>query len=220
MGVTPKDGTDPGGWGWMRSNVEMLVLAVVIVAALGWRGAIMAGAMPGRALPPFALLVAALAGLYELQRLVRAARTISRHHQLRLSYRTPAALDASIGAHAPQLRDSDLSSGGASLTLTPEVALLEAGAPFPLVLDLGVLGRQRYRFTPTGAFGDRIGGRLEPLSDAAQRALDAAIYVVAPHTQRLDATALSAETAWTLAARLARPSGRRAGTPRLLRAAA
>lgn len=217
--VTPKDGTDPGGWGWVRSNVEMLALAGLLVAALAWRGAILAGAFPGRTLPPFALLVAAVAALYELQRLVRAARTISRHRQLRLSYRTAAGLDATIGTHGPRLRVTDLSSGGASLTLTPAVGMLESGAPLPLVIDLGVLGKQRYRFTPTGAFGDRLGGRLDPLSDSAQRALDAAIYVVAPHTQRLDGDALSSETAWTLAARLARPAGTRAGAPLLVRAA-
>jgi hypothetical protein len=217
--VTPNDGTDPGGWGWVRSNVEMLALAGLLVAALAWRGAILAGAFPGRTLPPFALLVAAVAALYELQRLVRAARTISRHRQLRLSYRTAAGLDATIGTHGPRLRVTDLSSGGASLTLTPAVGMLESGAPLPLVIDLGVLGKQRYRFTPTGAFGDRLGGRLDPLSDSAQRALDAAIYVVAPHTQRLDGDALSSETAWTLAARLTRPAGARAGAPRLVRAA-
>ena len=97
--------------------------------------------------------------------------------------------------------------------------MLEPGAPLPLVVDLGVLGRHRYRFTPAGAFGDRLGGRLEPLTDSAQRALDPAIYVVAPHTQRLDGEALASETAWTLAARLARPAGTRAGMPRVLRAA-
>jgi hypothetical protein len=49
-----------------------------------------------------------------------------------------------------------------------------------------------------------MGGRLEAETDAAQRMLDAAVYVLAPHFGRLDEAALTSETARTLAAGLAR----------------
>jgi cellulose synthase (UDP-forming) len=200
--VTPKDGVDHGGWGWAKSNLEMLAMAAVLAVGLVWGSLVFANVVPGEHLPPFAMLVGVCASVYELQRLLRAAWTISRHRQLRRSYRTQADIEASIGEHGPRVLVCDLSSQGASVTVAPGVAIPEMGRSIPLLVNFGVLGHQRYRFTPSGVFGARIGGRLEPQDDAAQRALDAAVYIIAPHTGRVDATSLSSQTAWTLAARL------------------
>ncbi|HEY3764998.1 MAG TPA: glycosyltransferase [Gaiellales bacterium] len=203
--VTPKDGIDHGGWGWARSNVEMLAMAALLFTALVWRAGVIAGGLPGHPLPPFALVVAALAAAYELQRLVRAAWAISHHRQMRRTFRTPADLEASIGAHGPRLHVSDISSRGASVVTPAGVAAPTLGNPLPLVIDLGILGRHRYWFTPSGVFETRIGGHLEAQTQAAQRALDAAVYVLAPHHHRIDAEVLSSGTAWLLAKGLARP---------------
>jgi cellulose synthase (UDP-forming) len=200
--VTPKDGIDQGGWGWARCNMEMLAIAGLIVFALIWRAAVVADIAPGHRLPPFALLVASVASAYELQRLVRAANSLRSHVQLRHSYRTPADLRARIGAHGPELTVADLSSQGASLMAGPGAALPELAGPVPLVIDFGLLGAQRYEFSPTGKFGNRIGGRLRPQSDAAQRALDAAVFVIAPRTKYIDRESVTSQTAATLAGRL------------------
>jgi cellulose synthase (UDP-forming) len=200
--VTPKDGIDHGGWGWARSNLEMLALAALIVIALIVRAAVVAGVVPGHELPPFAAIVACLASAYELQRLLRAANTLRNHRQLRHSYRNPADLDATIGAHGPSLRVADLSSLGASVTAGHGAELPEIDGPVPLIIDFGAFGKQRYVFTPTGVFGSRVGGRLQAQTDAAQRTLDAAVFVIAPRYRRLDLISLSSETARTLADRL------------------
>jgi cellulose synthase (UDP-forming) len=200
--VTPKEDIDHGGWGWARSNLEMLAMAGFLGAALLWRLAVVVGVAPGHRLPLFALIVAGLAGAYELQRLLRAANTLRSHRQLRHAYRTPANLEATIGTHGPRLRVVDLSSHGAALTSRHGVGLPEIDGPVPLAIDLGALGEQRYLFTPTGVFGNRIGGRLQTQTNAAQRALDAAVFIIAPCARQLDQPSLSSESARTLAMRL------------------
>ncbi len=211
--VTPKEGIDRGGWGWARSNVEMVAMAGLLAASLAWRAGVTAGLVPGRPLPLFALVVAALAALYELQRLSRAAWTIARHRQLRHTYRTETALDGRLDDGSPVLV-ADLSSQGASLVIPMGVATPRVGEPLPLAIDLGALGTHRFQFTPTATLDRRLGGRLEAQTDAAQRALDAAVYVIAPHARRLDPPALRSVAARTLALRLPglRPSDQLAAT--------
>jgi len=92
--VTPKEGTDTGGWPAVRRLRVVLVLGVALVATLCWRALALVGVVHARPLPGIALPLAVSLGIWETVRIVRSIRRVARRRQRRVQYRFACDLPA------------------------------------------------------------------------------------------------------------------------------
>jgi cellulose synthase (UDP-forming) len=92
--VTPKIGVDTGGWQSVRRLRIVLLLAIILVASLIWRGLALADVVHGRPLPGLALPLAVGLSAWELLRIAKTVRLTARRRQRRARYRFPCELPA------------------------------------------------------------------------------------------------------------------------------
>jgi cellulose synthase (UDP-forming) len=200
--VTPKDGIDEGGLTWVRHNVALAALIVVLIAAFAWRGLGSLGYVPAHHLGAGTLAVVLVLGVVELTRLVDAAVSLSRHRQRRTAYRFPTALRGELQGRPCTVED--LSSSGCAVKAG---SLIELADHVDLELDLGAFGWHSFvvehpRLTEPERTGPRIQGPLRPRDDAARNALAATLFVLGPTLERIGDDDVRDERAATLAERL------------------
>jgi hypothetical protein len=171
--VTPKEGTDSGGWIVLRQLVLATLLVAVLVGGIGARivGAIGWGHLPP--LPSLAAWMVPLIAAVEAARMIRTLAHLTRHRQHRHDYRFQCRAPAVAGGQRGHV--TDLSRHGASIELDTE---LPVGAVVGLKLLLDdatglqheVDTRAEVRVVRSADAGHRIGVRfvdLAPLSDHA-----------------------------------------------------
>ena len=201
--VTPKTGVDGGGLSWLRLNVPLAVLVAGLGGALVWRGGVQAGLVPGRhlALPLLAIITAT--ALFELARLMVAVLSLTRRHQVRLTYRFRSHLPAAIVGSNQPVTVTDMSVGGCALQIdAPAISAMH----LEVDVDFGALGVRRFAMTDVSArragAGMRVSGRWEPITPEARDALYLALFVLGPPVRLLDESTVNGAAAQGVARRL------------------
>jgi cellulose synthase (UDP-forming) len=92
--VTPKQGSDRGGWEALRKLRLVLFCTVLVAAGTLLRLLDLAGVGPLPDLPGIAAIIVPLLGLYELRRLLTTVRAVGRRRQRRLVYRFEGEAEA------------------------------------------------------------------------------------------------------------------------------
>jgi cellulose synthase (UDP-forming) len=112
--VTPKQGSDRGGWDSLRKLRLVLFCTVLVAAGTLLRLLDLVGVGPLPDLPGIAAVIVPLLGLYELRRLLSTVRAVGRRRQRRLVYRFQG--DAEAHCYEPdaytQARLVDASAAG------------------------------------------------------------------------------------------------------------
>jgi cellulose synthase (UDP-forming) len=137
--VTPKQGSDGGGWESVRKLRLVLFCTVLLAGGTLLRLLDLAGAGPLPDLPGIAAWVVPLLGLIELRRLLKTTLAVGRRSQRRLVYRFEGDAQASCyspGAHT-QARLIDASASGVGLVAA---TAMEIGARPALMLELDDAG--------------------------------------------------------------------------------
>jgi cellulose synthase (UDP-forming) len=133
--VTPKQGSDGGGWDSVRKLHLVIACTVLIAAGTAMRVLDLAGVGPLHDLPGIAAVVVPLLGLIELRRMVRTLAAVGKRRQRRLVYRfegDAAAECFSPDGHVPA-RLVDASAAGVGLVAE---APLEVGSRPAVLLEL------------------------------------------------------------------------------------
>lgn len=201
--VTPKTGTDGGGLSWLRLNVPLAALVAALGGALVWRAGVEAGLLPGRHLGGPLLAIVTASALFELARLMVAALSLTRRRQVRLAYRFPSRLPATIAGSGRPVTVTDMSVGGCALQVaTPAIRATD----LEVDVDLGALGVRRFTMTDVSARrtegGMRVSGRWAPASPEARDALYVALFVLGPPVRLLDRNVVNGLAAQGVARRL------------------
>jgi cellulose synthase (UDP-forming) len=187
--VTPKDGADDGGWRSVFRLRVALVMSALLVAAVIWRIVGLAGVIPERHLPLWAVTFSLTLAGWELVRVVRMVGHVGRRRQRRVHVRfstdTSAALTGVNGdrvwAHLV-----DVSLDGLGLVTD---APIEAGSEWKAQMVLPGLGEERLdvvvsaRITslwPASPGRHRVGAVITQLDDLSRRHLLHYCYVVHP----------------------------------------
>jgi Glycosyl transferase family group 2/PilZ domain len=201
--VTPKTGVDGGGLSWLRLNIPLALLVAALGGALLWRAGVQAGALPGRHLAAPLLAIVAATAAFELARLMVAVLSLTRRRQVRLAYRFPSQLPATLAGSGQRVTVTDMSVGGCALQI--EAPAIRA-TDLELAVDLGALGVRRFRMTDIWARrmdgGMRVSGRWSPMSPEARDALYVALFVLGPPVRILDEATMSGVAAQGVARRL------------------
>jgi cellulose synthase (UDP-forming) len=218
--VTPKEGTDRGGWEAVRQFRLLIAFAILLGAGLALRLADDLGAHLLPAMHGFAAWFVPALGLFELRRVGRTLLHIGRRRQLRGEYRTPLAAAALIvpaqrpdrGAraaiapahpagteHGPLVgRVHDVTTTGVGFELSTALAVGERAG---LTLQLpGVDGRPHplrlqveVRSCVAHEHSWRIGASIVSCSEEDRRSLLSYCYVIWPYARlRGEASALPA----------------------------
>ena len=166
-------------------------------------GGVQAGLVPGRhlALPLLAIITAT--ALFELARLMVAVLSLTRRHQVRLTYRFPSHLPAAIVGSNQPVTVTDMSVGGCALQIdAPAISATQ----LEVDVDFGALGVRRFAMTDVSArragAGMRVSGRWEPITPEARDALYLALFVLGPPVRLLDETTVNGAAAQGVARRL------------------
>jgi cellulose synthase (UDP-forming) len=117
--VTPKQGTDPGGWHAVRKLRLVLVCAVVLSGGVAVRLVDVFGPALLPSLPGIAAIVVPLLGVVELRRVLRTLVLAGGRRQRRLVYRHEGDAPASLTVSGRELagRVVDASASGLGLVL-------------------------------------------------------------------------------------------------------
>jgi cellulose synthase (UDP-forming) len=200
--VTPKEGTDTGGWPAVRRLRVVLLLAAMLVAAVAWRALGALDVVPVRALPDGALVVAALLATWELYRVANSVRRVARRRQKRVHYRFACSLPGEITE--PSVRPMtvvDVSTVGFALVVDAPVTIGAALATAFVAPDLddlpiAIVARVDVRSCDqVGAGRWRLGTTIVAMDDASRRNLFTFCHVVHPVRQlRAAASAAMIET--------------------------
>jgi cellulose synthase (UDP-forming) len=133
--VTPKQGTDGGGFDAVRKLHLVLFCTVMLATGTLLRLLDLAGVGPLPDMPGIAAVVVPLLGLFELRRLLKTIHAVGRRRQRRLVYRFEGDAEAhcfSDDGHVPA-RLVDASASGVGLVAE---AALEIGARPAVLLQL------------------------------------------------------------------------------------
>jgi cellulose synthase (UDP-forming) len=201
--VTPKTGVDGGGLSWLRLNVPLAGLVVALGSALVWRAGVQTGILPGRHLATGLLAIVTASALFELARLMVAVLSLTRRRQVRLAYRFPSQLPATLVGSGQRVTVTDMSVGGCALQVaTPAIQATD----LEVDVDFGALGVRRFAMTDVWArragAGMRVSGRWAPVTAEARDTLYVALYVLAPPVQVLDEATVNGTAAQGVATRL------------------
>jgi cellulose synthase (UDP-forming) len=201
--VTPKTGVDGGGLSWLRLNIPLAVLVLGLGGALVWRVGVQAGVLPGRHLATGLLAIVMASALFELARLMVAVLSLTRRRQVRLTYRFPSRLPATIVGSHESVTVTDMSVGGCAVQVAaPAVSATD----LEIDVDFGALGVRRFAMTDVWARrtdgGMRVSGRWEPATLEARDALYVALFVLGPPAQVLDEGTVTGMAAQGVARRL------------------
>jgi cellulose synthase (UDP-forming) len=117
--VTPKQGTDPGGWQAVRKLRLVLACAVVLTGGVALRLMDLFGPGPLPDLPGIAAVIVPLLGLVELRRVMRTLVLAGGRRQRRLVYRFEGDAPANtfVGGEAVVGRIVDASASGLGLVM-------------------------------------------------------------------------------------------------------
>jgi cellulose synthase (UDP-forming) len=189
--VTPKIGVDSGGWRSVRRLRAVLLLGVILVGSLIWRGLALANVVHARPLPGLALPLALGLSAWELYRIARTVKATARRRQRRTRYRFPCELPAV--AKAPgwvtTATITDISLAGIGLVTdvrTEPGTVIELATAVPDVDDdfqpvvVRAIARS-CRSNHTG--GWETGMEVEQISDESRRRLVTFCHVVHPARQ-------------------------------------
>jgi cellulose synthase (UDP-forming) len=133
--VTPKQGSDGGGWKAVRKLRLVLLCTVLVAAGTVLRLLDLFGVGPLHDLPGIAAIIVPLLGLIELRRMLRTLLAVGRRRQRRLVYRFEGDAEAhlfSSDRHVPA-RLVDASASGVGLVAE---APLEIGDRPAVLLEL------------------------------------------------------------------------------------
>ncbi len=190
--VTPKEGTDAGGWQSVRRLHAVLVLGGALVVAMIWRTLSLYGLVPAHELPGIALPFAMVLGSWELLRIVRTLTSVARRRQRRMHFRfecrLPALVSDRVGLRTTATV-TDISSAGIGLAL--DVPFERGTAVEIAVAVAGVDGEYRVatvkgfvrsiRPDPTG--GLRAGIQVGDMDDESRRRIVTFCHVLHPWEQ-------------------------------------
>jgi len=201
--VTPKTGTDGGGLSWLRLNIPLAALVVGLAGALVWRVGVQAGVLPGRDLATGLLAIVMVSAVFELARLMVAVLSLTRRRQVRLAYRFPSRLPATIGGSQQHVTVTDMSVGGCAVHIAaPAISATD----LEIDIDFGALGVRRFAMTDVSARrtdgGMRVSGRWTPATGEARDVLFLALFVLGPPVQVLDEATVAGPAAEGAARRL------------------
>jgi cellulose synthase (UDP-forming) len=145
--VTPKEGTDLGGWEAVARLKVLTTLSAVIAVGLVARILDDAGIGFLPRLHGVALWVVPVITLCELRRMLRTLRTVAVRRQLRAGYRVPLNVPIALNPIGPDARPllghaRDITAGGLSLELPERV---ETGTIAYTLLTLPTFGEDRSR---------------------------------------------------------------------------
>jgi cellulose synthase (UDP-forming) len=203
--VTPKEGTDRGGFQAIRQFRLLIAFAILLGAGFALRVAddLGAGVLP--AMHGFAAWFVPALALFELRRLVRTLLHIARRRQLRGEYRTPLAAAAVIvpeqrsGQRAQSAlvgRVHDITTTGVGFELSTALAVGERAG---LTLQLPGAGAQPHmvrlqvevRSCLRHEHSWRIGASIVSCGEQDRRLLLSYCYVIWPYARlRGEASAL------------------------------
>jgi cellulose synthase (UDP-forming) len=144
--VTPKQGTDGGGFGAVRKLHLVLFCTALLATGTLLRLLDLAGVGPLPDMPGIAAVIVPLLGLFELRRLLKTIHAIGRRRQRRLVYRFEGDAEAhcfSADGHVPA-RLVDASASGVGLVAE---APLEIGASPAVLLELADAGGTMHEVT-------------------------------------------------------------------------
>jgi cellulose synthase (UDP-forming) len=190
--VTPKEGTDTGGWDAIKRLRVVLALAVALVAAIVWRVLAVYGVVHVRALPGVAAPLAVALGCWELTRVAQAVRRVGKRRQRRVQFRFECRLPAVLAAYTTRPISATISDASvAGIGLIVDVPI-EPGtqtrcttmvpgvdAVFAMITIDGTV--RSCRPDADGHF--RIGLQVDTLDDESRRRLVTFCHVVHPWRQ-------------------------------------
>lgn len=182
--VTPKEGTDAGGWTALRQLKLLLVLAGALAAGVAIRLADMLFDIGLPDMPKLAQIVIPVLAVVECRRIVRSLWWVARRHQSRMSFRfstqAPALVTAD-GATQPAAV-VDVSVAGLGLVVSDPVergSTLDVEAWFT-GLDGAVCrvsGRAEVTMCRKEEVGYRVGVRLVEMDEQSRNVLAEHCYV-------------------------------------------
>jgi cellulose synthase (UDP-forming) len=186
--VTPKQGSDRGGWESLRKLRVVLFCTVLVAVGTLLRLLDLAGIGPLPDLPGIAAIIVPLLGLYELRRLLATLRAVGRRRQRRLVYRFQG--DADAHCYEPDAythaRLVDASAAGLGLVADGP---LRVGARPAILLRLESAAGERHEIAAQvevrscrEADGRHlVGATILEIDDDARLALMEWCYVVCSH---------------------------------------
>jgi hypothetical protein len=190
--VTPKEGTDAGGWRSLTRLHAVLILGLLLCASIVWRVLAAYGVVHARALPGVALPFALVLGSWELLRIVRTLASVARRRQRRMHFRFECRLPALVSNRrglAATATVTDITVAGLGLALDDRI---EPGTPIEVAVAVsGIDGV--YRVATIKGFvrsirGDAQGGwragvLIADMDDESRRRLVTFCHVVHPWEQ-------------------------------------
>jgi cellulose synthase (UDP-forming) len=190
--VTPKEGTDSGGWQAVRRLHAVLILGAALVVSMVWRTLAVDGFVPARKLPGIALPFAMVLASWELLRIVRTLVSVSRRRQRRMHFRFECRLPALVSDRMgikTTATVTDISLAGIGLALDVP---LERGASIEVGIAVAGVDGQ-YRIATINGFvrsirpdrdgGMRAGIQIADLDDVSRRRIATFCHVVHPWEQ-------------------------------------
>jgi cellulose synthase (UDP-forming) len=195
--VTPKEGTDRGGWAAVRQFRLLIACAILLSVGMALRVAddLGAGVLP--AMHGFAAWFVPALAVFELGRVARTLARVAQHRQLRVEYRTPLRAAAVI-VPAPRPgagersalvgRMHDITTTGVGFELSTALAVGEradltlqlpgaGGEPDSMRLQVEVRSCLRHEHSW------RIGASILSCSEQDRRLLLSYCYVIWPYTR-------------------------------------
>ncbi len=193
--VTPKEGTDTGGWPAIRRLRVVLLLGLVLAGALVWRVLGDLSVVKMRGLPGIAGPLAIGLAIWELARVVQAIRRVGKRRQRRVQYRFECHLAAAIAdpdnPGGPPIGASVTDASVAGIGISVETAIERgtrlrcttgvpgADAVFSMIEVEGVV--RSCRSGPDGRY--RVGLQIDTIDDESRRRLVTFCHVVHPWRQ-------------------------------------
>lgn len=189
--VTPKMGSDEGGWRTLRRLRLLTACVAAITLAVLARALAAVGALHLPAMPPLAEAATLVIGTVEVAVIALVLRALVRRRQRRHVYRFPVDLRARLGDAVVQVCDLNHAGVGVRCTLQPEV-----GEHLRLTLRLPrldgsisrcvVSGVVRTVTPPDGSGFRHVGIQFTELSDDARDEILEYCHVLRPASAAAD----------------------------------
>jgi cellulose synthase (UDP-forming) len=190
--VTPKEGTDAGGWPAVARLRVVIALALAVLAGLAWRILAIAGAVDASPLPGIAAPLAIALAIWELSRVIATIRRVKTRRQRRVQFRFPCLVPAVLSAAAGAVTTgtvTDIAVAGLGLDADEPV---EPGVHIRLSTAVAdVYGEYQFitadatvrSSRPMDSGGWRIGLSIDAMDDESLRRLITFCHVVYPYRQ-------------------------------------
>jgi cellulose synthase (UDP-forming) len=190
--VTPKEGTDSGGWRAVRRLHAVIALGVLLAVSMVWRALAAYDVVHARPLPGIALPFALALASWELLRIVRTLGSVAVRRQRRMHFRFECRLPALVTNRRGLTTTAtviDISVAGLALALDDRVERGDA-----LEVGVAVAGTDgEYRVATVKGFvrsvrpdpggGWRAGVLIGDIDDESRRRIVTFCHVVHPWEQ-------------------------------------